>query len=165
MHNPKLAAVQKLSAVQRYLGDGKGEDASGIVAKAEPPLERFSYCILRGRFEQLPSLELRNRQGQVRSLDYSGITGINMDAPDELVLHYEGRECYTIKIGGKDLDKELLAGVENKRVVWTQELDELEAAKARKDDPTEPVVTGIGIAKGIVSREWTRTLDTGGRSR
>lgn len=117
-------------------------------------LERKSYCILRGRFEQLPSLELRNRRSQVRALDYSGITGVNMDGPDKLVVHYEGRECYTITIEGAGLDQELLEGLESKRVLWVQELDELEEAKARKDNQDEPVVREIGIAKGMVSREW-----------
>jgi hypothetical protein len=154
MLNPKLTAVRKQSAVQRYLGKEQEAAAPGPETAPQPPLERQCYCILRGRFETLPSLRLVNRQGRVRSFDYSGITGANMDSPTELVVHYEGRECYTLTISGLDLDKELLDGFDDKRVLWVRELDELVAAAARKDDPDEAVVTAIRIVKGMASREW-----------
>ena len=170
MHNPKLTAVRRQSAVQRLLGrdaepealeqeNPEGDKAATEAAKA-PPLKRSCYLILRGRFEMLPSLKLYNRQGRLRSFDYASITGVNMDGPHKLVLHYEGRDCYTITLEGLDLDKELEDGIDDKLAVWIQEVDELTAAKIRKDDPEEGVVTGIRIEKGITSREWEATGNT-----
>ena len=153
MLNPKLTAVHKQSAVQRYLGE---EESSPLPAGGEEleALERKSYRILRGRHQLLPSLRLVNRQGRVRSFDYSSVTGANMDRSDELVLHYEGRECYSLIIKGRDLDKELVQALDDKRVLWIKELDDLVAAAVRKEEPNEPVVTSIRISKGGASREW-----------
>jgi len=157
MLNPKLRAVQKQSAVQRYLGEGEPPAAPPVEAdKADLDglLERKSYCILRGRLELLPSLRLVNRQGRVRSFDYSSLTGVNLDTPEELHIHFEGRELFTLTIAGKSLDRELLEALEWKRVLWIRELDDLVAAGVRKTEPNEPVVTGIRITKGSVTREW-----------
>jgi hypothetical protein len=153
MSNPKLTAVHKQSALQRYLGE---VEPSPLPAGGEEmeALERKSYCILRGRQQLQPSLRLVNRQGRVRSFDYSSVTGINMDHSDELVLHYEGRECYSLTIKGRDLDKELVQALDDKRVLWIKELDDLVAAAVRRDDANEPVVTSIRITKGNASREW-----------
>jgi|GEM_PF-6236562 len=154
MLNPKLRAAQKQSAVQRYLGEGEAPAAPPAEADQEGLLERKSYCILRGRLELLPSLRLVNRQGRVRSFDYSSLTGVNLDSPEALLIHFEGRDLFTLTITGKSLDRELLEALEWKRVLWIRELDDLIAAGVQKTEPDEPVVTGIRITKGSVSREW-----------
>jgi hypothetical protein len=78
-----------------------------------------------------------------------------MDQPGELVLLFDGPEgSSAITVSGKGLDVELLPGIEANRVEWICELAELDAAKVHKEDPTEPVVTGIHIAGG--KREWSR---------
>jgi hypothetical protein len=146
-------AVQRQSAVQRYLSAATVAEGDAE-AIDEGLLERKSYCILRGRREMLTTLRLINLQGRVRSFDYSGFTGVNLDSPDALVLHYESRELFTVTIRGRLLDGELLEGLEWKRVLWIRELDELVAAGVRKHEAQEPLVTAIRIAKGSVSREW-----------
>lgn len=150
--------ASKASAFQRYLNPDPAPPAGGQAAAAataeDRPLERKSYCILRGRFQPLLAVRLINRQGRVRSFDYGQLAGVTMDRPDELLLHIEGQECYTVSIQGKDLDAELLEALDNRRVLWVSELDELEAAGVRKEAPAEPVVTLIRISKGSVSREW-----------
>jgi hypothetical protein len=124
----------------------------------EQPLERKSYCILRGRTERLlETLELVNRQGESRWFDWDEITGGNLDHPGRLLLHVlRGGEAYTVTVEGTALDRELAPGCKKKRVLWIRELDELSAAAAAKADPTEPVVTGIYIARESVSSEWKR---------
>jgi hypothetical protein len=167
MHsNPKLGPIQRQSAVARLLGDGaKGTTAGGPEQEEEgnekaeatelPPIERRSYCILRGRFRTPEDLELIGRQGKRRLFDWDGLTGANLDDPGRLVLHVmRGSESYTVTICGRGLDQELKDGVKARRVAWVQELDELAAAAVAKADPTEPVVTGIHIVKGSVSSEW-----------
>src|SRR5262249_11383727 len=85
---------------------------------------------------------------------WDDIVGHNLDDPGRLVLHVQrGSESYTVTIVGRGLDTELKAGIKRKRVDWIAELDELAAAAVAKADPTEPVVTGIHIVKGSVSRE------------
>ena len=108
MHNPKLTAVQKQSAVQRYLGGDTAEAMPDTAVQIEEELKRISYCILRGRHQMLPALRLISQKGQVRSFDYSSLTGVNLNKPDELILHFEGRECYSLIISGLELNKELL---------------------------------------------------------
>jgi hypothetical protein len=144
------------SAVQRYLGQEPPPPGMEGMAALTPDqiLERKSYCILRGRLPLPPTFRLINLQGRWRSFDYAALTGANMDNPQELLLHYEGRECYTLTVGGLDLDRELADAFDDKRVLWVRELDELVAAKIRKDDPGEPVVRRILIAEGMVSRAW-----------
>jgi len=167
MHsNPKLGPIQRQSAVARLLGDGaKGTTAGGPEQEEEdnekaeatelPPIERRSYCILRGRIERLESLELYNCRSQTRGFDWDDIVGHNLDDPGRLVLHVQrGSESYTVTIVGRGLDTELKAGIKRKRVDWIAELDELAAAAVAKADPTEPVVTGIHIVKGSASSEW-----------
>jgi hypothetical protein len=165
MHsNPKLAPIQRQSAVARLLGDGaKGtaagepeqeeEDKEKEEAKEQKPLERRAYCILRGRFRTPEDLELISRQGKQRLFDWDGYTGANLDDPGRLVLHFmRGSEPYTVTIEGRRLDQELKEGIKARRVAWIQELDELAAADAERKG--EPVVTGIHIVKGSVSSEW-----------
>jgi hypothetical protein len=166
MHtNPKLDASQRQRAAEELFSPEvpartwTPRAVPGGPEEPEPedttPLERKSYCILRGRIELLPTLELRNRRGQKRLFDWDGVTGANLDDPGQLVLHVQrGGEPYTITVSGRGLDVELVDGICDKRVEWIAELDELAAAAVVKADPTEPVVTGIYIAKGSVSSEW-----------
>jgi hypothetical protein len=79
-----------------------------------------------------------------------------MDHPGELVLLFEGAASYTIRISGRGLDRELLAGIEAQRVAWIRELDDLVAAGVAQADPDEPVVTGIYIMQEIASQVWSR---------
>jgi hypothetical protein len=161
MHNPKVAAVQRQSAIQRILKEepaAPGEPppgAGGEKHEEEQPLDRQSYRILRGRIERLETLELRNRRHQKRQFDWDGVTGANLDDPGRLVLHVlRGGEPYTVTIVGRGLDRELADGVRTKRVEWIAELDELGVAAALKADPNTPVVTGVRIEKGSMSSEW-----------
>ncbi len=120
-----------------------------------PPLERRSYRILRGRVENLRSLSVINRQGQKRVFPWNYFGGASMDQPGELVLIFDGPEgSSTITVSGKDLDVELLPGIEANRVEWICELDDLTAAAVAKGDPTEPMVRGAWIVGG--GREWSR---------
>jgi hypothetical protein len=61
-----------------------------------------------------------------------------------------------VTISGRGLAGELLDGLQSEKVEWIQELEELVAAGVAKADPAEPVVTGIYIREGSVSREWSR---------
>ncbi len=156
MHNnPKLQAAQRQSTVERLFG----RDGAAVAAAEKPdedsPLLRKSYCILRGRIEALPCLELVNRQGETRLFPWSYFGGASMDHPGELVLIFDGPEGSSrITVSGRRLDRELLAGVKSQRVSWIRELDELAAAGAAHADANEPVATGIWIAGG--GREWNR---------
>jgi hypothetical protein len=121
----------------------------------ETPLVRKSYCILRGRLETLPCLELANRQGETRLFPWSYFGGANLDHPGELVLLFDGPEGSTrITVSGRRLELELLGGVKSQRVSYIHELDDLAAAAVTHADPNEPVVTGIWIKGG--GREWSR---------
>jgi hypothetical protein len=168
MLNPKTAAQQGM--VEELFGEQRPGHAARVTAAAPaaapapdpepedlPPLERRCYCILRGRFHILPTVELRNRQRQERWFDWDDITGGNLDDPGRLVLHVQrGGEAYTVTIAGRFLDRELAPGIRAKRVAWIHELDELAAAAVARADPAEPAVTGIHIVKGSASSEWSR---------
>jgi hypothetical protein len=160
MNPPKLSTVQRLiqgTPASSPTTKPETTPASAPAAEVqEATLERKSYCILRGRLDLPEMLELLDRGGERRLFDYASITGVNMSHPGELVLHYEGRECYTITLTGQSLDAELLAGIKGKRVLWVRELDALVAAAIRREESAEPVVTSIAIKQGMVSREWTR---------
>jgi hypothetical protein len=162
MHNPKLAALQKQSAVERLFGrEAAAPVAPSPAAEVEPPREdhdlvRKSYRILRGRLEPLAKLRLINRQGEAALVDYSSITWVNLRPSGELVLRISDGEAYTITISGRGLAGELLDAFQRERVEWVQELDELVAAGVVRADEGEPVVTGIFIQEGAVSREWSR---------
>ncbi len=154
MHNPKLQAVQRQSTVERLFG----RDGAAMAAEKpeeESALVRKSYCILRGRIETLPCLEVVNRQGETRLFPWSYFGGASMDHPGELVLIFDGPEGSSrITVSGRRLDRELLAGVKLQRVSWIRELEELAAAGVAQADPNEPVAMGIWIAGG--GREWLR---------
>src|SRR5215469_15351680 len=112
MHNPKLQAVQRQSTVERLFG--REGSATGATEKPgeESPLDRKSYCILPGRIESLPSLELINRQGESRLFPWSYFGGANLNHPGELVLIFDGPEGSSyITVSGRWLDQELLDGV------------------------------------------------------
>jgi hypothetical protein len=166
MHNPKQAAIRKPSesAVERLFSkEGGGPAAPEPVtpAPAPPPkddadLERQSYRILRGRVEPLTKLRLISRQGEAALVDYGILTWVNLRPDGSLVLHVDAREPYTITISGTGLTGELLDGLQDERVEFIQELEELAAAKAAKDEPGAGIVTGIFIKEGSESREWSR---------
>jgi hypothetical protein len=124
-------------------------------APPEADVVRRSYCILRGRIEVLPSLELRNRRGQTRLIPWNYFGGAGLDHPGELVLLFDGPEgSCQVTVCGRGLDRELLEGVKAQRVSWIEELEDLAAAGVAGSDPAEPVVTGILIKGG--GRDWNR---------
>jgi len=161
MHNPKLDAVQRQrqqSHAERLFGkDPAPPEPPAVVPipeAAEGDVVCRSYCILRGRIEAPPSLELKNRRGQIRLIPWHYFGGASLDHPGELVLFFDGPEASCqITVKGRGLDRELLEGVKTQRVSWIQELDELAAAGVARAAPAEPVVTGIWIKGG--GREWT----------
>ena len=165
MHNPKLDALQRQrqqTNVERLFGKDAAlpeppPPAAEPVAEAaaEGDVVRRSYCILRGRIEMLPSLELKNRRGQTRLIPWHYFGGASLDHPGELVLLFDGPEgSCQVTLSGRGLDRELLEGVKAQRVSWICELDDLAAAGVARSDPAEPVVTGIWIKGG--GREWSR---------
>jgi hypothetical protein len=162
MHNPKLAAMQKQSAVERLFGSEVSAAAATPLAdvveqyRENDELVRKSYRILRGRLEPLAKLRLISRQGEAALIDYGSITWVNLRPSGDLVLRISDGEAYTVTISGRGLAGELLDGLQRERVEWVRELDELVAAGVVRTDSTEPVVTGIYIKEGAVSREWSR---------
>jgi len=162
MHNPKLEALQRQrqqSHAERLFSkdavppEPPAEAALVGEAAAEGDMVRRSYCILRGRIEMLPSLELRSRRGQLRLIPWHYFGGANLDHPGELVLLFDGPEgSCQITLSGRGLDRELLEGIKAQKVSWICELDDLAAAGVARSDPAEPVVTSIGIKGG--GREW-----------
>jgi hypothetical protein len=145
--------------VERLFGDGATPPAeapaagAGPDAAAEEDVVRRSYCILRGRIEVLPSLELRNRRGQTRLIPWHYFGGASLDHPGELVLLFDGPEgACQVTINGRSLDVELLDGVKAQRVSWIEEQGDL--ASAASAGRSDPVVTGIFIKGG--GREWGR---------
>lgn len=164
MHNPKLESLrrqQHQSHAERLFSKdvapaAEVPEAVPVAASAaEDDVVRRSYCILRGRIETLPSLELRNRRGQRRLIPWHYFGGASLDHPGELVLIFDGPEgSCQVTLSGRGLDRELLEGIKAQRVSWIEELEELGAAGAARSDPADPVVTGIYIKGG--GREWTR---------
>ncbi|SRR5579884_242274 len=168
MHNPKLDALQRQrqqSHAERLFGkdaslptppvavETRPVEESGAKTTADGDVVRRSYIILRGRIEVLPSLELKNRQGQTRLFPWHYFGGANLDHPGELVLIFDGPEGSSqVTVGGRGLDVELLEAVKAQKVSLICELDDLSAAAAGRSG--EPVVTGIWIKGG--GREWTR---------
>jgi hypothetical protein len=173
MHSNKLNALQQQrqqSHAERLFGKDAGlplpppeaaPEVSAATGTAPGPategtVVRRSYCILRGRIEQLASIKVMNRKKQQRVFPWSYFAGANMDDPGELVLIFDGPEGPSlVTVSGKGLDVELLAGVEDNRVEWICELDEVAVAAVYREDPTSPVVTGISIQGG--GREWSRS--------
>jgi hypothetical protein len=99
MHNPKLAAMQRQTAVERLFGKEAPvpavpeEPAEAAEKQAEDnELLRKSYCILRGRVEPLSKLRLISRQGEAALVDYSSITWVNLRPSGELVLRVSDDE-------------------------------------------------------------------------
>ena len=91
-------------------------------------------------------------------MDYGCITWVHVRTPGELVLRVIDGEPYTITLSGRGLDGELLDGLQDEKVEWIRELDDLAAAAAaREAGPGEGVVSGIWIKEGSVSREWSRS--------
>src|SRR6516162_6863252 len=100
MHNPKLDAEQRHQRAQSHAERLFGteplpvaetpEEAVATGPAAEGDIDRKSYCILRGRIEALPSLELRNRRGQTRLIPWPYFGGAGLDHPGELVLFFDG---------------------------------------------------------------------------
>jgi hypothetical protein len=170
MHNPKFDSLQRQqrqpSHAERLFGkdvslppppatavETRAEAESAAPTTADEKVVRKSYLILRGRIEPLPSLELKNRQGQTRLFPWHYFGGADLDHPGELVLLFDGPEGSSqVRLGGRGLDVELLEGVKTQKVSLICELSELEAAAATRDG--EPVVTGIWIKGG--GREWSR---------
>lgn len=167
MHNnPKLNALKRQqSHAERLFGkdasvlpppvavETPAEAESAVNTTADENVVRKSYIILRGRIEALPSLELKNRQGQTRLFPWHYFGGANLDHPGELVLIFDGPEGSSqVTVGGRGLDVELLEGVKAQKVSLICELDDLGAAAAARSG--EPVVTGIWIKGG--GREWSR---------
>jgi hypothetical protein len=176
MRNPKFDALQRDQRQQSHAERLFGKDASlpppppvaaearagaesGANRTADSDVVRKSYIILRGRIEALPSLELKNRQGQTRLIPWHYFGGASLDHPGELVLTFDGPDgSCQVTLHGRSLDAELLEGVKAQKVSLICELDELGSAAAVRAG--EPVVTGIWIKGG--GREWTRT---GGQAR
>jgi hypothetical protein len=132
------------------------ESGSAGEPAAEGDVICKSYIILRGRIEALPSLELKNRQGQTRLIPWHYFGGASLDHPGELLLFFDGPEgSCQITLKGRGLDQELLPGIKAQKVSLICELDDLTAAGVARSDPAQPVVTGIWI-KGA-GREWNRT--------
>jgi len=171
MHNPKLDALRRQrqqSHAERLFGKDASLPPPPLVAVETRPVEesaaktaadgdvvRRSYIILRGRIEALPSLELKNRQGQTRLFPWHYFGGASLDHPGELVLTFDGPEgSCQVTISGRALDVELLEGIKAQKVSLICELDELAAADVARLDPAAPVVAGIGIKGG--GREWGR---------
>jgi hypothetical protein len=163
MQNPKLDALQRQRQTNVERLFGKDAAPAAEVAEALPvpdaategDVVRRSYCILRGRIEILPSLELRNRRGQTRLIPWNYFGGASLDHPGELMLLFDGPEgSCQVTVNGRGLDRELLEGVKAQKVSWIRELDDLAAAGVARSDPAEPVVTGIWIKGG--GREWSR---------
>jgi len=164
MHNPKLDALQRQrqqSHAERLFGKEPPpvaearEEAVDVKPADEGDVVRKSYCILRGRIEMLPSLELKNRRGQTRLIPWHYFGGASLDHPGELVLIFDGPEgSCQVTLTGRGLDRELLEGIKAQKVSWICELDDLAAASVARSDPAEPVVTGIWIIGG--GREWSR---------
>lgn len=164
MHNPKLDALQRQrqqSHAERLFGKEPmpvveaREEAVATKPPAESDIVRKSYCILRGRIEMLPSLELKNRRGQTRLIPWHYFGGASLDHPGELMLIFDGPEgSCQVTINGRGLDRELLEGIKVQKVSWICELDDLAAASVVQSNPAEPVVTGIWIKGG--GREWSR---------
>lgn len=168
MHsNPKLNALQRQqSHAERLFGkDASLPPPPPVAAETRAAAEsvantatdsdvvRKSYIILRGRIEALPSLELKNRQGQTRLIPWHYFGGAGLDHPGELVLIFDGPEgSCQVTLHGRSLDVELLEGVKAQKVSVICELDELGAAAAARDG--EPLVSGIWIKGG--GREWSR---------
>lgn len=166
MHNPKLDALRRESAsnVERLFGVPGPAVARALPAPEllaaqadeESPLVRKSYCILRGWRQSLSRLRLISRQGEIALVDYGSITWVNFRQSGDLVLRVNDGEPYTVTLRGQGLGGELLDGLQRERVEWIRELDALVAAGISRDDPEQPVVTGIHIAEGSVSRAWSR---------
>jgi hypothetical protein len=168
MHNPKLDALQRQrqTNVERLFGKEVApppaaapapvqEAVPGSNPVPEADIVRKSYCILRGRIEILPALELRNRRGQTRLIPWNYFGGASLDHPGELVLIFDGPEgSCQVTVTGRGLDRELLEGIKAQKVSWIHELDELAAAGVARAAPAEPMVTGIWINGG--NREWSR---------
>lgn len=163
MPNPKLDALRRQLQTNVELLFGKdaallAEAAADPVAETvtkpapESDVVRRSYCILRGRIEQLPSLELTNRRGHTRLIPWHYFGGASLDHPGELVLFFDGPEgSCQVTLSGRGLDREPLEGIKAQKVSWIRELDDLAAAGVARSNPAEPVVTGIWIKGG--SRE------------
>ncbi len=164
MLNPKPNALQRqrqqTNAERLFGNDAAPPEPSPVAAPVvEPAREgdilRRSYCILRGRMEMVPSLELRNRKGQTRLIPWHYFGGAGLDHPGELVLLFDGPDgSCQVTLTGRGLDRELLEGVKAQKVSWICELDEVAAAGVARSEPAEPVVTGISIKGG--GREWNR---------
>src|SRR5579884_1884989 len=174
MHNPKLDALQRQrqqSHAERLFGkeaaalapvpvsapapvpDPMSGSASGEEA-VKGDLVRRSYIILRGRIEVLPSLELKNRQGQTRLIPWHYFGGASLDHPGELVLLFDGPEgSCQVTVSGRGLDGELLDGIKAQKVSLIQELDDITAADVTQKNPAEPVVRGIRSKGG--GRDWS----------
>jgi hypothetical protein len=168
MHsNPKLTALQRQqSHAERLFGkdsplpppppvaaETQAGEESNVVRTIEGDVVRKSYIILRGRIEALPSLELKNLQGQTRLFPWNYFGGADLNHPGEVVLIFDGPEGSSrVTLGGRGLDVELLEGIKAQKVTLICELSELDAAAATRNK--EPVVTGIWIKGG--GREWTR---------
>jgi hypothetical protein len=177
MHsNPKLGALQRQqSHAERLFGKDAaltaavpvavvpvavetraGADDSLVKETTDGDVVRRSYIILRGRIEALPSLELKNRQGQTRLIPWHYFGGASLDHPGELVLTFDGPEgSCQVTLHGRGLDAELMGGVKAQKVSLICELDELAAAAAARAG--EPLVSGIWIKGG--GREWRRTAE------
>jgi hypothetical protein len=137
-----------------------GAEESFVHTSTDDTLKRRSYIILRGRIEPLPSLELKNRRGQTRLLPWNYFGGANLDHPGELVLFFDGPEgSCQVTVNGRGLDVELLDGIKAQKVSLIQELDDLAVAAVAREDPDEPVVTGVWIKGG--GREWSRPAGHG----
>lgn len=168
MHNPKFDALQRQrqqSHAERLFGKDASQPPPPVAAETRAVAEsgadtatggdvvRKSYIILRGRIEALPSLELKNRQGQTRLIPWHYFGGASLDHPGELVLTFDGPEgSCQVTLQGRGLDVELLEGVKAQKVSLICELDELGAVAAARAG--EPAVTGIWIKGG--GREWSR---------
>src|SRR5262249_30458559 len=96
MHsNPKLTALQRQqSHAERLFGkdsplppppsvaaETQAGEESNVVRTTEGDVVRKSYIILRGRIEALPSLELKNLQGQTRLFPWNYFGGADLNHP------------------------------------------------------------------------------------
>lgn len=121
MLNPKHPALQRQrqpSHEERLFGKDAAPPEPPTTAEpvveraAESDVVRRCYCILRGRIEAPPSLELKNRRGQIRLIPWHYFGGASLDHPGELVLLFDVPEgSCQVTLTGRGLDRELLEGV------------------------------------------------------
>ena len=114
--------------------------------------EHPCYATVRGgNGRPATHLELYNVQGQLRSFDYANISGVSSNDPGKVLIHYDGRESYTLILEGRNMKGRLLDELVRSRLLWVREMDSLHAQTVPSG---ETVVTNIRIEPGFTPRGW-----------